>query len=175
VQYGYDTTVVGNVFTRNYRLQQVTHPSTRVTWFGYNEGTSDSVQHRVSLVREIRKTNSGGTQYTVYDHNGNGRMAIADYPAPDVKLDYYQGTTGTYGGLDRFGRVKDQFWHGYNSTADLSRVKHGYDYAGNRLWREDMVAAAQVPVKHHDEFYTYDGLLRLTKADRGDLNVRTLA
>jgi RHS repeat-associated protein len=171
VQYGYDTTVVGNSFTRNHRLQQVTYPNGRLSWFGYNEGTADSVQNRLSLIREIKK-GSGGTQYTVYDHNGNGRLAIADYPAPDVKLDYFQGTTGTYAGFDRYGRVKDQFWDGYNATSDVSRVKHGYDYAGNRLWREDIIAAAQTPTpKYHDELYTYDGLHRLTKADRGDLNV----
>jgi RHS repeat-associated protein len=167
VQYAYDTAVVGNVFTRNHRLQQITNPSGRQTWFGYNEGTADSVQHRRSLIREIKK-GSGGTQYTVYDHNGNGRLVIADYPAPDVKLDYFQGTTGTYACFNRFGRVKDQFWDGYSMTADVSRVKHGYDYAGNRLWREDVIASNNG--KDHDEFYSYDGLHRLTKAERGNLN-----
>ena len=47
------------------------------------------------------------------------------------------------------------------------RIGHGYDYASNRTWREDAVAAANG--KNRDEFYTYDGLRQLTGMDRGDL------
>ncbi len=56
----------------------------------------------------LRQTNSSGTILTEYSHNGVGRLAIVDYPQPDVNLDYFQGTTGTYAGFDRFGRVKDR-------------------------------------------------------------------
>jgi hypothetical protein len=38
-------------------------------------------------------------------------------------------------------------------------VDYGYDYAGNRRWRENVVAATNG--KDLDEFYTYDGLHRL--------------
>ena len=55
---------------------------------------------------------------------------------PDVKLNLFQGTAGTYAGRDRFGRVKDQFWDGYNSTADVDWIKYGHDYAGSRIYRD---------------------------------------
>ncbi|MCA9211831.1 MAG: RHS repeat-associated core domain-containing protein, partial [Planctomycetales bacterium] len=168
VSYSYDSTTSGTVYTRNHRLESVTHPSGRVTYYGYNTGTANSLHNRMGLIREIRETNSSGTQYAQYDYTGGGRLAIVDYQAPDIKLDYYQGSGTTYAGYDRFGRIKDQFWDGYGSTADVSRIKHGYDYAGNRLWREDVIAANNY--QHHDELYTYDGLHRLVDFQRGDLN-----
>ena len=167
VTYTYDATKSSNAYTRNHRLEKVTHPSGRVTFYGYNTGTADSVHNRTGLVRELRQTNSTGTQYTQYDYTGSGRLAIVDYQAPNIKLDYYQGTGTTYAGYDRFGRIKDQFWDGYSGTADVSRIKYGYDYAGNRLWREDVIAANNS--KHHDELYSYDGLHRLVDSKRGDL------
>ena len=85
-----------------------------------------------------------------------------------MKLDYHQGTSGTYAGFDRFGRVKDQRWYDYGASADAVRIKHGYDLAGNRLWREDVAAAAES--QNLDEFYTYDQLNRLFWWRRGDLN-----
>jgi RHS repeat-associated protein len=54
----------------------------------------------------------------------------------------------------------------------VARIKHGYDYAGSRLWREDVIAAANS--KLHDEQYTYDGLHRVTDSDRGDWNGTTI-
>ena len=86
---------------------------------------------------------------------------------PQVKLDYYQGSSGTYAGLDRFGRVKDQYWEDYSGTPTAAvRIKHGYDYASNRTWREEVKGAASAL----DEFYTYDGLHRLNTMDRGNLD-----
>lgn len=94
-------------------------------------------------------------------------LAKVDYPAPDINLDYTLGASSGYSGYDKFGRVKDHFWDGYNSTADVSRIKYGYDFPGNRTWREDIVAAANS--KNHDELYDYDGLFRLTDLTRGNL------
>ena len=41
-----------------------------------------------------------------------------------------------YDGLDRFDRVVDLLWRNYNTSTDAARIQHGYDRAGNRLWRE---------------------------------------
>jgi len=57
--------------------------------------------------------------------------------------------------MDRFGRVTDLLWRDYGSSTDAVRIKHGYDRAGNRLWRVAPVAASYG--KNFDEFYTYDG------------------
>jgi hypothetical protein len=55
-----------------------------------------------------------------------------------------------------------------SGVLQVERVKHGYDRASNRLWRECPVAAASG--KHFDELYSYDGLYQLKTFDRGDLN-----
>ncbi|MGE0377985.1 MAG: hypothetical protein AB7Q45_21445 [Planctomycetaceae bacterium] len=48
-------------------------------------------------------------------------------------LDLYGGTSGTYAGLDRFGRTIDHRWYDYTSgTVDRARYYYGYDYASNR-------------------------------------------
>jgi hypothetical protein len=40
-----------------------------------------------------------------------------DYPEPSVRLDLWGGTSGTFAGIDRFGRVTDQRWQ--NNTASM--------------------------------------------------------
>ena len=87
-------------------------------------------------MRNIRDTSGSGTIFAQYDYSGTGRLAVANLQELDVKLNLFQGTASTYAGRDRFGRVKDQFWDGYNSTADVDRVKYGHDYAGSRTFRD---------------------------------------
>lgn len=66
----------------------------------------------------------------------------------------------------RFGRAVDHRWVDYGGTpTDLDRFKYGYDYAGNRKWRQVTTPA----LVYHDEFYKYDGLHRLTNFQRSDL------
>jgi len=50
---------------------------------------------------------------------------------------------------------------------DVARYAHGYDFNGNKLWTEDLVAATNSV--HQDELYAFDGLNRLASIDRGDL------
>src|SRR5207249_1965916 len=49
--------------------------------------------------------------------------------------------------------------------------KHGYDRAGNRIWREEPVDGSD----SHDEAYRYDGIHRLIDLDRGGLNAAKTA
>ncbi len=53
-----------------------------------------------------------------------------------------------------------------HAVGNVVRIKHGYDYAGNRVYREDTVSKAQGTPVYLDEYYTYDGLDRLTNLDR---------
>jgi RHS repeat-associated protein len=76
-------------------------------------------------------------------------------------------TGDIYSGLDRFGRVKDNRWLD-GAGADLDRHQYGYDRAGNRLWRRNVVAAALG--KEFDELYGYDAIHRLKHMARGTLN-----
>jgi RHS repeat-associated protein len=89
-------------------------------------------------------------------------------------------TGDIYRGLDLFGRVKDLIWTGSGSSSSssssssgssgasgiLEEIQHGYDRAGNRVYRADPVD----PNDRHDEFYDYDGLYRLKDLTRGGLN-----
>ncbi|MFP4224298.1 MAG: hypothetical protein ACLFVN_09515 [Phycisphaeraceae bacterium] len=86
------------------------------------------------------------------------------YPQPDARLDLFGGTSGTYAGFDRFGRLIDQRWQDVSAGTDLVRHGHGYDRAGNRLWLENTVATGR------DELYSYDGLHRLDNLTRGTLD-----
>lgn len=54
------------------------------------------------------------------------------------------------------------------------QIRHGYDLAGNRIYREDVLAAAQGTPVHLDELYAYDGLHRLDKLQRGNVNTSAL-
>jgi len=72
-------------------------------------------------------------------------------------------------GFDRFGRIKHNRWYSYGQNEDVDRVKYGCDRAGNRIWRENVVAREQYN-KPFDEIYAYDGLHRLIDFRRGWLN-----
>ena len=76
-------------------------------------------------------------------------------------------TGDIYSGLDRFGRVKDNRWYNYGSSADTDRIKYGYDRNGNRTYRENTVATAAGA--RFDEKYLYDLNDRLKHMDRGQL------
>ncbi|MBD3319729.1 MAG: hypothetical protein GF350_01385, partial [Chitinivibrionales bacterium] len=51
----------------------------------------------------------------------------------------------------------------------MDQVTYTYDHASNRLSR-DVMPDAPTPPSGLDELYIYDGLHRLSGAERGDLN-----
>lgn len=71
--------------------------------------------------------------------------------------------------MDRFGRIVDQRWA--KGASDLDRVQHTYDRNSNRLTRDVTATGAPTTL---DEAYTYDGLDRLTKVNRGALASGTI-
>ena len=105
-----------------------------------------------------------------YKYLGMSSVVEVDYPTPQVKLDLWGGTPGSYTGLDRFGRVVNHPWvnYGVSPEEDVARIQHGYDRNSNRLWRQNDVARSLS--KKFDQQYTYDGLNRLTDAKTGLLN-----
>jgi len=114
----------------------------------------------------IKDDNSGSPGDTVaeYTYLGLGTMVVEDFQQPDVKLDYFGGTSGTYAGFDRFDRVVDQKWYDYGASATRDQYTYGYDRASNRNYRENTGSSGK------DEYYTYDGMYQLVNFDRGDLN-----
>ncbi|MEZ6032037.1 MAG: RHS repeat-associated core domain-containing protein [Planctomycetaceae bacterium] len=167
VQYAYDTSAVSSVFDDGARMESMTYPNGRVQFSDY--GTANAFEDRLNLVNRLRETNGTGTILAEYSRTGSGTTMLTDYQQPDLKLDLFGGTSGTYAGLDRFGRTVDHRWYDYTSgNVDRARYSYGYDYNSSRTWKEDPVAAANSV--NQDEFYTYDGLDRIKAADRGDLN-----
>jgi len=168
VQYAYDTSAVNSVFNDQARLESVTYPNGRVLFSDF--GTADALDDRASTVKRLRETNGTGTILAEYSHTGSGNTTLTDYQQPELKLDLFGGTSGTYAGVDRFARTIDHRWYDYSSgTIDRARNYYGYDYNNGRTWKEDPVATAATV--NQDEFYTYDGRNRLKATDRGDLNV----
>lgn len=98
-------------------------------------------------------------------------IVIEDYEQPDVKLDLCGGTSGTYAGLDRFGRVIDQRWRYYGGTpGERDRFAYGYDANSNRTYRENLVSGAGALGELYHSGSGYDGLNRLGAFARGTLD-----
>jgi RHS repeat-associated protein len=170
VQYTYDTTTTGSVYSNQLRLQTEIHPNSRAIYYDYgSSATSTAAYAATSTVRELWDTSPSGTALAVYDLNGAGsRLALATYPQPSFGLDYFQGTSGTYAGLDRFGRVIDQFWKGIGSTSDIDRTHYAYDNVGRQIYRQ--IDTTIYPTDNRDQAYAYDGLSRLMTSQVGTLS-----
>src|SRR5438270_10248667 len=84
------------------------------------------------------------------------------------------GGDGRYTGLDRFGRVSDQFWVNGSGTA-IDRLQYGYDRDSNVLYRSNLVNHSFDELYHAnssssgDNSSAYDALSRLTNFRRGTL------
>jgi RHS repeat-associated protein len=153
------------------RPTSMTYPDGRV--LNDNYGTSNSMADAMSRIAAL-VDDDGTTHLANCSYLGLGSIVEVDETEPDLRYTLV-GTAGgddpdtgdIYRGLDRFGRVKDLLWRDYGASSDVVRIKHGYDRASNRLYREDPVAAANS--KKFDELYVYDGLYRLHDLDRGTL------
>jgi len=150
----------------------ITYPNGREIKFAY--GSPGSASDAASRIEAITY-GQGLVEETHYEYLGLGTIVEADHWQPSLRFTLV-GTAGgddpdtgdIYRGLDRFGRVKDLVWRNDGTDTDAVRIQHGYDRASNRLWRNDPVAASYG--KAFDELYTYDGLYRLVKMQRGTLN-----
>lgn len=167
VQYAYAT---GGTSSNQIRPESLTYPSGTAVGYGYGitgSGT-DKLNRVASLVLD------GTTTLVEYKYLGGGRAVVVDYPEPDIKMDLWGGTPGTYDGLDRFGRIIDLPWIDYSGTpTDVARLQYGYDRDSLPNFRRDVVAHAAG--KGFDELYTRDGLNRLNNYQRNahhDLTLR---
>ena len=170
VGYNYDESATGGEFTKGLRLTSLRYPDGRLVHHTY--GTSGSDADNLNRLDAIKDDSSGspGATLAAYTYLGRDQVVVQDLPEPDIKLDLFGSTSGSYAGLDRFDRVVDQRWYDYGSSQDVDRFKYGYDRASNRVWRENSVSKSQSTPVYLDEYYTYDGLHRLKTFDRGELN-----
>ena len=170
VGYNYDESATGGEFTKGLRLTSLRYPDGRLVHHTY--GTSGSDADNLNRLDAIKDDSSGspGATLAQYTYLGLDQVVVLDLPEPDIKLDLFGGTSGSYAGLDRFDRVVDQRWYDYGSSQDVDRFKYGYDRASNRVCRENTVSKSQSTPVYLDDFYSYDGLHRLNTVDRGELN-----
>jgi RHS repeat-associated protein len=167
VQYAY-----ANGSANTVRPTTLTYPNARV--LNYDYGTSSGINDASSRVGSLID-NDGTTHLADYQHLGAGTFVEQDDSQPDIKWTMIDlagsndpDTGDIYSGFDRFGRVKDNRWYSYGASADVDRIKYGYDRASNRIWRENTVATSLSA--NFDELYSNDGLQRLKDMQRGRLN-----
>jgi len=158
VRYAYD------VPAKAMRLTDITYPNGRKSYRDY--GAAGSLSDKISRLAAIKDNN--GDVLASYAFNGTGTMVVEDFVQPNVKLDRFGGTPGTYAGFDRFGRVSQQVWRDYGAGADCEKFTYEYDENSNRKNRQNTVAAATG--KKLDELYAYDSLDRLVDFKLGKLN-----
>jgi len=121
VGYNHDTAASSGEFTKGLRLTSLRYPNGRLVHSTY--GSSSSADDHLNRLAAIKDDTSGspGASLAEYTYLGLNQVVIQDLPEPDIKLDYFGGTSGTYSGFDRFGRVIDQRWYDYGSSADVDR------------------------------------------------------
>jgi RHS repeat-associated protein len=122
------------------RLETMKYPSGKTLSYDYD------TYNNVSAIKE------GTTSLVQYEYNGAATPVKTTYSEPGLSLDHTNG-------LDRFGRITDHAWK--KGATDIVHIQHGYDRAGNRLYRNDMVHSA------NSEVYTYDGVNQIKSLNRG--------
>ncbi|HUY90331.1 MAG TPA: RHS repeat-associated core domain-containing protein [Pirellulales bacterium] len=132
--------------------------------YGASGGIDDALSRIASLI-----DNDGTTHLVDYTYIGGGTFVQSASPEPQIAWSLINGSgIDPYTGLDQFNQIADNRWYSAATNADLDRIQHGYDRAGNRLYRKNAVAEAAGV--YLDELYAYDGLYRLARLDRGQLN-----
>ncbi|MDY3560569.1 hypothetical protein R5W23_001813 [Gemmata sp. JC673] len=161
VQYGYSEMASG---ANHSRLTSITYPSGYVLTYNYASGINDGISRLSSL------SDSTGT-LEAYSFLGLCTVVVRAHPQPNVDLSYVKlaaeavdDAGDQYTGLDRFGRVVDQRWLNPTTGTATDRFQYGYDAAGNRTYRDNLINTA------FGEVCSYDALDQLASFDRGTLN-----
>lgn len=136
--------------------------------YGATGGINDSTGQVDSLI------DSDSTVLVSYQYLGLGTAVLVTCSQPGIQYTLLGSGTGPspagdiYWGLDLFSRIIDSRSFNTSTSADVDRIKYGFDRASNRTWRQNPVATAAGA--QFDEFYTNDGLQRLKDMERGTLN-----
>ncbi|MBX3408177.1 MAG: RHS repeat-associated core domain-containing protein [Phycisphaeraceae bacterium] len=173
VEYAYPTYPAGS--GNRSRLTEMGYPSNTSLEFNYD---GPSVNHAISRVASLATSPGYGDSLVEYSYLGLGMFAVTDYPTPDVQLDRTlntngeRGTTGSYYGFDRFGRVRFHAWADGSLSSGPDRPflvaeRYAYDAASNRKLKDTVQPVVGQNWNHVDWEYTYDGLDRLIEAKRG--------
>ena len=178
IDFDYDTTSAGNIYTNAHRRNTVTYPNGRVIELYFAPGTIDHAISRVTGIDEVLGGSS--TAITRYEYMGSGRLVRKDYPTPELRLDFMdegtEGASGTDGydeSWDRFGRTTRNQWETYDTTtgdgagvagssgANVFLTRHGYDRVSNKLYDQREVYGAYSVTRR------FDGMHRMVGQDSG--------
>jgi RHS repeat-associated protein len=177
------------------RPTSMIYPDGRTITYDYDGANGlDNAISRVSGIGQGAGTNH--VTLEGYKYLGLSTIVEKNRPLEGVKLSYIQqpgdasadSTSSAYAGdqytgLDRFGRVKDQWWFSFSGTtvtATLDRFQYGYDAGGNVLYKNNLgpgTNAASFSELYHansstssDDATAYDAMNRLTAFRRGTLS-----
>jgi RHS repeat-associated protein len=178
VQYAYAQPGMANYS----RMVSMTYPNLRILDYGYNTEI-DATISRISYLKDDAGS-SIGVHLEEYSYLGLGTIVIENRPEIFSELTYVKQTGDThfnsdggdqYTGLDRFGRVIDQFWLNTATATTTDRFQYAYDRDGNVLYKNNLVNPTFSELYHAnaassgDDNTAYDSLNRLTAFRRGTL------
>ena len=157
------------------RPTSVTYPNGRQEHILY---PSDSTIGGHLIRADAQAEDSAGTiKHAQYTYFGSGSILAETRPevtnGTNVGLRLDLGVSGSYSGMDRFGRVTNQRWKTTSGTArEWDRFAYTYDRASRRLTR-DLTWTGAPTIQ--DEVYTYDTLDRLATFKKGTLASGTIS
>ncbi len=191
VSYAYDDASSGS---NEIRINQMTYPNGRVLNYGYDNSTLDNTLNRVDYLADDGGS-SAGNHLEDYLYLGLGTIVERDHAETGTNLTYIQQSGDTYAnadggdqytGLDRFGRVIDQFWLPIptsNNSGAVRRFQYAYDDGGNALYknrltkfRGNLVSSVLSELYHRnssagaDNATAYDNLNRIVNFVQGALS-----
>ena len=144
-EYFYDTSRMGEYFTKKLRLTGYQTPSRYVQSYHFYNMENDYLNRPDRIGMDIS-----------YGYTGVSTISKVTYHPVDAELDYTQP-----GALDQFNRVIRHTWK--RSTGQvLVDIQHTYDRSGNRLTRTDLLASSQ----GLSEEYSYDQMNQLAGLQR---------
>jgi RHS repeat-associated protein len=157
VQFTYNDLANGE---NNSRLTSMVYPNGRVLTYNYDAGLDDRISRLSSM------SDSTGV-LEAYTYLGLGTVVRRAHPQIGVDLTYISPTGVTadggdqYTGLDRFGRVAEQFWLVTGTSTAAEDFQYTYDRDSNVITRNNLLNAG------FSEQYTYDNNNQLTSFTRG--------
>lgn len=152
------------------RKASATYPNGRLVYSNYP--AAGSVGDRLSRIDNLANDSAGTLKFAQYTYLGIKEFGRIDHPQITNGLRREVGTDGNPLEVDLFGRVLDVSWKQAAAAVYHDRFQYTYDRTSNPVTRD---VTPNSPPSGRDTFYVYDGLDRLTKANRGNLALGTIA
>ena len=158
------------------RLDHMTYPNGRDLYSYYtNRDASSTFQNEIddAFSRVGQLGNDPNGIYVDYTFAGRSRLIQrasptgAGFKGNGTILDYDPGTAGEYAGLDFKGRVVNQDAH---EDGNVGVIQSSMQYRSNPNGTPKFAEPQNSVVLGKADFYTYDGLERLSQIDAGRLN-----